>query len=118
MFVSDRDTEVRRLRSLYDNQLGGEGQILYAPEATVADVDGNEVKMVLDDPSGDSVTPVTTTLLDRDELLAQLSRQQRMIETLAKAQDIDLTSPDTSTEPEPEPPADPFAAPPEDTGTK
>lgn len=114
LFVSDRATEVRRLRTLYDNQLGVEGEILYAPEATVTDVEGDQIKTVLDDPSGDSVIPVQTTLLDREELLNQLQRQQRMIETLASAQGIDLAAPEASQEPAPSEPTDPFSEPPED----
>ena len=118
MFVLDRATEVRRLQTLYDNQFGAADQILYAPQAKVEDLDGNEVKTVLDDPTGETVTPVTTTILDREELLAQLQRQQRMIETLASNQGINLESPEVVQEPAPEdtPAADPFAQPPEDTG--
>jgi hypothetical protein len=113
-FVNDRATEVRRLRTLYDNQLGSEGEILYAPEMDVEDLEGASIQTVLNDPEGDSVTPVETTLLDRDTLLAQLARQQRMIETLAQAQNIDLNDPEASHEPAPEPTADPFAELPED----
>jgi hypothetical protein len=115
MFILDRPTEVRRLRALYDNQFGDETEILYGPEATIEDVDGNEILSVLNDPTGESVTPVQQTVLDRDQLLNQLARQQRMIETLAQAQGIDITNPDVVDEPEPEP-VDPFSQPPEDTG--
>jgi hypothetical protein len=124
MFVSDRATEVRRLRTLYDNQVGPEGEILYAPDAEVTDVEGEPITTVLTDPEGESVTPVETTVLDREQLLAQLQRQQRMIEQLAAAQGIDVSSDDTGTTPADDttpvddtstlPPADPFAQPPED----
>jgi hypothetical protein len=105
-FVLDRATEVRRLRTLYDNQMGPEGEVMYAPQATVVDLEGEEVTTVLDDPQGAGVIPVPTTALDRDQLLAQLQRQQRMIEQLAEAQGIDLADnpdDDTSEDAPPEP---------------
>jgi hypothetical protein len=117
MFVSDRATEVRRLRSLYDNQFGDETEILYAPEADITDLEGEEIITVLKDPFGEHTTPIVQTPYDRDQLLAQLKRQQQMIETLAQAQGIDLGDPATSTEPAPEEPTDPFADVPADTGT-
>lgn len=91
-FILDRATEVRRLRVLYDNKIGDEGQILYAPDATVTDLEGNEIKTVLADPEGESVITAPTTILDRDQLLAQVQRQQRMIEQLAESQGIDLAT--------------------------
>jgi hypothetical protein len=89
-WVVDRETEVRRLRTLYDNQTGDLAEIKYAPLLEVTDLEGDPIRTVLDDPDGDSVTTVQTTLLDRDQLLAQVQRQQRMIEQLANAQGIDL----------------------------
>lgn len=89
-WVTDRPTELRRLRILYDNEVDDSGLPLYAPEATVTDLEGNDVKMVLHDPSGASVIPVSTTALDRDQLMAQIQRQQRMIQQLAQDQGIDL----------------------------
>jgi hypothetical protein len=115
-FILDRATEVRRLRALYDNQIGSEEEILYAPQMTVTDLEDNPILTVLDDPTGDSVMPAPPTKLDRDQLLAQLERQQRMIETLAKETNIDLNNPEASDDPEPPKPKDPFATPPEDTG--
>lgn len=112
-FVVDRATEVRRLRVLYDNRLGDEGEILYAPDATVTDLENNEVKTVLDDPEGDSVTPAQTTVLDREQLMAQIQRQQRLIEQLADDQGIELpsdTDVDTTTDKDD---SDPFESVPE-----
>jgi hypothetical protein len=117
MFVSDRATEVRRLRSLYDNQFGDETEILYAPEADISDLEGEEITTVLKDPFGDKVVAIVQTPYDRDQLLAQLQRQQKMIETLAASQGIDLNDPETVSEPAPEP-TDPFSEVPADTGTK
>lgn len=125
MFVSDRATEVRRLRTLYDNQVGPEGEIMFAPEATVADVEGEIVTTVLNDPEGEATIAIPQTALDREQLLAQLQRQQRMIEALAAAQGVDLSPEDDgsdgsdgSAEDTPVPTiqskADPFAQPPED----
>ena len=116
-WIVDRATEVRRLRTLYDNQTGDLSEIKYAPLLDVFDLEGERVKTVLDDPEGDSVTPAVTTLLDRDQLLAQVQRQQRMIEQLAEAQGIDIgtvemqeSSPESSESSEP---ADAFATLPE-----
>lgn len=91
-FILDRATEVRRLRTRYDNQMGDEEVIYFAPRMTVVDLEDNLIRTVLDDPSGESVLPITTTLVDRDALLAQVQRQQRMIEMLADQQGIDLNS--------------------------
>lgn len=91
-FVLDRATEVRRLRTKYDNQTGNEGEILYAPQAEVYDLEDNRIRTVLDDPQGEAVIPIETTAVDRDALYAQIARQQRMIEMLAEQQGIDLTT--------------------------
>ena len=66
---------------------------MFAPDCSVYDLEGEAIKTVMDDPTGQSVLPATQTLLDRDQLLAQVQRQQRMIETLASAQGIDLADP-------------------------
>lgn len=120
-FIVDRATELRRLRTLYDNQFGNESEVKWAPEATVEDLEGNPIRTVLDDPQGEAVTPVTTTALDRDQLLAQVQRQQRMIELLAQQAGIDLNNPHlvaqepaAPPEEEPDKPVDPFAELPED----
>lgn len=110
-FILDRATEVRRLRTLYDNQTGPENQILYAPQVTVADLEGNPISTVLDDPEGVAVHPVAQTALDRDSLLAQLQRQQRMIEMLAAQQGIDLNNANLAVqEPDVNPDANPDEA--------
>lgn len=112
-WVVDRPTEVRRLRTLYDNQTGDLHEIKYAPQLYVEDLEGNTITTVLDDPQGESVTPVQTTVLDREQLLAQVQRQQRMIETLAQAQGIDLGTVETQTIEEEKTESDPFASVPE-----
>lgn len=91
-FILDRATEVRRLRTRYDNQLGDESVIDFAPDFSVTDLEDNVIRTVLDDPQGDSVLAVVTTVVDRDALLAQVQRQQRMIEMLAESQGIDLAT--------------------------
>jgi hypothetical protein len=114
-WVVDRPTEVRRLRTLYDNQTGDLHEIKFAPQLTVEDLEGNAIRTVLDDPEGESVLPAETTILDREQLLAQVQRQQRMIEQLATAQGIDLGTVETQTS-EPDEPSnteDPFASVPE-----
>lgn len=101
-FVVDRATELRRLIVLYDNEMddNNEGP-MYAPDASVTDLEGEPIKTVLDDPAGESVTPVQTTILDRDQLMQQIQRQQRLIEQLADEQDIEL--PEVDDEPEAKP---------------
>lgn len=112
-FVVDRPTELRRLVILYDNEVDDDNTLpLYAPQADVADLEGNEVKTVLHDPKGESVTPAQTTVLDRDQLLAQIQRQQKMIQQLAEEQGIDMPSEDDTTTTD-KPASDPFASVPE-----
>ena len=115
-FIADRASEIRRLRAVYDNQFGSETELQYAPRCEVVDLDGDRILTVVDDPQGESVTPAQTTLLDRDALMAQIERQNRMIQTLAKEQGIDLSSPEIVNEPAPE--ADMSTDVPEDKGTK
>lgn len=92
-FILDRATEVRRLRTLYDNQVGPENQILYAPHVSVSDLDGNAISTVLDDPEGASVHPVITTATDKSALEAQIAKLQRTVELLAGQQGLDLSNP-------------------------
>lgn len=97
-FVVDRETELRRLKVLYDNELDDDDLPYFAPKFKVTDLEGEEVKTVLDDPAGDSVVVAQTTIMDRDQLMQQIQRQQRLIEQLADEQNIELPS----DEPEPE----------------
>lgn len=89
-WVTDRPTELRRLKILYDNAVDENDLPLYAPQADVKDLEGNEVKTVLHDPTGASVIPVATTGLDKEQLMAQIQRQERLIQQLAQDQGIDL----------------------------
>lgn len=88
-WVGDRATEVRRLRTKYDNQFGDETQIVNAPKVEVYDLDDNRIYTVLDDPQGDTTSLVTNTVADQATLLAQLQRQDRMIRALMEAQGMD-----------------------------
>jgi hypothetical protein len=107
----DRETEVRRLQTLYDNQFTSAGQIDYAPKMAVTDLEGNPVQMVLDDPTGDSVLQASSTILDREGLIAEIQRQRSMIQTLAASQGIDLDNPNLVAQ-EPEKDADGIPVPP------
>jgi hypothetical protein len=110
-WVVDRETEVRRLQTLYDNQFTSAGQIDYAPKMAVTDLEGNPVQMVLDDPTGDSVLQASSTILDREGLIAEIQRQRSMIQTLAASQGIDLDNPNLVAQ-EPEKDADGIPVPP------
>lgn len=91
-FIPDRATEVRRLRTLYDNQLGDEREIVNHPQVRVTDYDGNLVPTVLHDPAGDSVTTATPTISENEQLREMLRRQQQTIDLLAQRLGVDPTS--------------------------
>ena len=111
-WVVDRETEVRRLQTKYDNQFTSAGTIDYAPQMTVSDLEGNSVTMVLDDPTGESILPVSSTALDRDGLIAEIQRQRSMIQTLAQSQGIDLDNPNlVAQQPETDANGDPILPP-------
>lgn len=83
-WVPDRATEVRRLRIKYGAVEGDEASFegVRIPDVTVKTVDGEDIKTVLDDPSGRSVMKASDTLESRDDLLAMLQKQQRQIALL------------------------------------
>lgn len=85
-FIPDRDTEVRRLRAKYDNQMGDERVITGAPSVSLYSIPENErIYTVLDDPDGDRVIESSTTIQDQADLLAMVNRQQKQIELLTQA---------------------------------
>lgn len=81
-WIPDRATEVRRLRALYDNQMGDERTILNHPLVEVYTQAGTRVYTVLDDPDGERTSPAVQTVADHAGLLAQVQRQQQTIELL------------------------------------
>lgn len=91
-FIPDRATEVRRLRTLYDNQMGDERFILNHPNVTVKDYDGHPVLTVLDDPSGESVTVAQPTISENEQLRHLINRQQQTIDMLAQRLGVDPQS--------------------------
>lgn len=91
-FIPDRATEVRRLRTLYDNQSGAETEVLDYPPVEIRDYDGNLITTVLEDPAGDSVTAASVTIDENEQLRQMLARQQQTIDMLAQRLGIDPTS--------------------------
>lgn len=91
-FIPDRATEVRRLRTLYDNQMGDDTIIDNHPDVEVYDYDGNRVTTVLDDPSGETVTASVTSISENDQLRELLRRQQATIDMLAQRLGVDPAS--------------------------
>lgn len=90
--VPSRLQEVRRLRLLYGG--GGVGDdsnfdLVDVPDVTVETLEGEEVKTVLHDPSGDSVTQATQTISESNDLMSIISRQQRQIQLLLQQTGID-----------------------------
>lgn len=85
-FVPDRETEVRRLRAKYDNQLGDERKITNTPSVAIYSIPENErIYTVLDDPQGERVIEVSTTRQEQTDLLGMIARQQKQIELLMAA---------------------------------
>lgn len=88
-FVPDRASEVRRLRIKYGGGFDGDEQsfdgVPALPNVEVYDTDGNRVTTVLDDPTGDSVTPALITTSDETDLRKTVAQQQRLIAALMEA---------------------------------
>lgn len=92
-FILDRETEVRRLRVLYDNQMADSSQIHYAPKCDVETLDGEPIPTVTGDPSAEgAVAAVQPFAVSQDQLLAQIQRQQKVIERLAQDAGIDMSA--------------------------
>lgn len=89
VFVPERENEVRRLSVKYGHQTGNVYDYLsgktgsdLVPKVEIATVDGEVIKTVLDDPTGESVIPITQTATERDSLMAIIERQQQQINML------------------------------------
>lgn len=84
--LPSRTQEVTRLRFKHGGELGGdettfEGCTL--PNITVEDLDGNEIVMVINDPSGDNATPMPHNgNPDNSRLAEQVEKQQKLIDYL------------------------------------
>lgn len=89
--VPDRLSEVRRLRAKYGGSTGDEATFddVKIPSVEVYDLDGDRLTMVIDDPQGNSVLQATSTVAERDDLLALVQRQQRQLEQLMKLAGVD-----------------------------
>lgn len=88
-FVSDRATEVRRLRLLWDHSFGeyipGEVDAFDTariPHVDVFTVRGERVPMVLDDPEGNAIIPAQQTRTEQTDMRAQLAQQGSLINAL------------------------------------
>lgn len=94
-FVSDRATEIRRLRARYDNQTGNEEEVTPGsyPLLEVRELDGTLVTTVLDDPRGESVTPANTSITDQSDLERMMLKQQQTIDLLKSR--LGITDEDT-----------------------
>lgn len=91
-FIPDRATEVRRLRTLYDNRSGDERVIENHPNVRVTDYDGNVIPTVLHDPAGDMVNVAVPTISENEQLREMMRRQQQTIDLLAQRLGVDPTS--------------------------
>lgn len=79
-FIPDRATEVRRLRTKYDNMFGDETVIENYPIVEVYDLQENErIITVLDDPKGDTVRIAERTVTQDNELVDIVHAQQKTI---------------------------------------
>lgn len=86
-WIPDRASEIRRLRCLYDNQTGDESTVVGFPQVRVFDLEGKPVITVLDDPSGETTTPVNQSVADNNEIMAIIQRQQATIDMLLQRLD-------------------------------
>lgn len=88
-FVSDRATEVRRLRLLWDHKFGeyipGEVNAFQSeliPRVEVFDLKGNKISTVLEDPEGNDISPSTQTQREANDTMSVIKRQGELIEIL------------------------------------
>lgn len=85
IFVPDRAAEVRRVRFLYGAPLGGDETTfdgVPVPKVKVYTLDDEELPVVLNDPSGKSVIPITQTQTDAERFMAIVEAQQEQINEL------------------------------------
>lgn len=87
-FIPDRETEVRRLRMRYANHLGDDTSLQTFPLVDLYDLDGNKVTTVLDDPTGETITPSLQTVAGHEQMLAVINQQQVMLERLLRAANL------------------------------
>lgn len=78
-YIPDRASEVRRLRLYWGLPFGDETSFEggWTPTVDVFTLEGAPLPIVLNDPSGTSITPVTQTAGERDELTNMVLKLQR-----------------------------------------
>lgn len=103
-WLPDRASEIRRLRCLYDNQAGDEGSVYGFPKVEIFDINGERVLTVLDDPTGETVTPATRSVSEDNEILGLVRKQQQTIDMLM--QRLNLTATGEPIEPDEQDEAD------------
>lgn len=84
-FISDRKTEVRRLRIKHGAGIeGNEDNFDHVaiPDVEVYTAEGERVLTVLDDPAGKTTTPADVRVSQDEELREIIARQQRQIEAM------------------------------------
>lgn len=85
MFVSDRATEVRRLRIKWGAGLEGDEASfdgVAVPQVEVWTAEGERVTTVLDDPDGRNVISASPSIQDDEGLRQLVAKQQRQIEMM------------------------------------
>lgn len=102
-FIPDRRTEIRRLRTKYDNMYGDESLVAHHPFVEVYELDGTPITTVLDDPQGRTTIPVEQTAAQQDELLEIVKRQQLTINTLMQKVGMTPQPTEATVPPPPEP---------------
>lgn len=110
-FVSDRPTEVRRLRMMYDHRFGeyipGEVNAFDStriPDVQVFDLRGDTVPTVIDDPEGRGIVPSPQTRSQQDDVMSRLQRQENLINLLLQRLDMSKASLNGADLPPVEPP--------------
>jgi hypothetical protein len=102
-WMNDRQTEVRRLRCIYDNRTGDERTIINHPIVEIYTLDGDRVPMVLDDPLGLESTPATQSVADQQELFRLIAKQQAQLDQLRRQMEAQRNGGPRRRAPEPTP---------------
>lgn len=81
-----RTNEFNRLRTKYGAYEHDEIWEINRPNVTVTDLDGNRYYTVAEDPTGENVTPATSTPAVSQDLATEMANLRRQMEALERAQ--------------------------------
>lgn len=103
-WVNDRQTEVRRLRTLYDNRMGDELTIHGQPIVELYTIDDNQrIPTVLDDPLGTNSNPAQMSEAEQSNLYVLIAKQQAQLDQMRRQMEAQNSRPKSSRAPAPTP---------------